>query len=525
MPSSSQHTADLLLHGGRILTLDPKRPVAAALAIAAGRILAVGEEQALRPLVSSHTQTIACAGHTILPGFIDPHLHLFAWASRFCGADVSGARSITEIQQLLASRVFQGAPADWIRGYGYDEFFLAEKRHPTKQDLDQVSLDRPILLRHRTGHAAVLNSAALTRAGITPHFVPPHGGLIERDPRSNEPTGVVYEAEQLLRTVVPPLPIQAFTAGVKQVSTELLRHGVTSFHDASAGNTLEDFTLLRRFSGDRLLLSRATVMMGMHALPEIIAAGLAPFHGNDQARLGSIKILLHESRGTPYPSPEDLAEMVWQAHRHGFQVALHAVEEGPLCTALHAIAYAQQRLPRADHRHRIEHCALCPPPLIKTLVQTGSVVVTQPGFLYFYGEKYATEVDSSLHDWLYRTQSLLTRGVPVVGSSDCPIAPLAPLASIQAAMTRRSQTGTLLNPQEQLSLLDALALYTTAGAWIGFEEQRKGRIRPGMLADLVVLDRDLTTVPVEEIHTINVIVTIVGGEIVWSDTEGVNHKT
>jgi predicted amidohydrolase YtcJ len=517
VPASSQHTADLLLYGGRILTLDPYRPVAAALAIAAGRILAVGEEQELRPLVSSHTQTIACAGRTILPGFIDPHVHLFAWASRFCGADVSGARSIAEIQQLLASQVSQGTPADWIRGYGYDEFFLAEKRHPTKQDVDQVSPNRPILLRHRTGHAAVLNSAALTRACITTHFIPPDGGQIERDPHSGEPTGVVYEVEQWLRTIVPPLPTGAFTAGITRVNTELLRHGVTSFHDASAGNTLADFALLRRFSEDRVLFPRATVMIGMQALPDLIVAGLTPFHGNDQVRLGSIKILLHESRGTPHPSPEDLAEMVWQAHRHGFQVALHAVEEGPLCTALYAIALAQQRLPRADHRHRIEHCALCPPPLIDTLVQTGSAVVTQPGFLYFYGEKYATEVDSSLHDWLYRTRSLLSRGVPVVGSSDCPIAPLAPLAGIQAAMTRRSQMGTLLNPQEQLPLLDALALYTTAGAWIGFEEQQKGRIRPGMLADLVVLDRDLTTVPVEEIHTVNVTMTIVGGEIVWRE--------
>jgi predicted amidohydrolase YtcJ len=226
--------------------------------------------------------------------------------------------------------------------------------------------------------------------------------------------------------------------------------------------------------------------------------------------------MLHESRGEPYPPPDDLAEMVWQVHRHGFQVALHAVEEGPVCTALAAIEQAQRRFPRADHRHRIEHCALCPPPFIDKLAETRSVVVTQPGFLYFYGEKYVNEIDLDLHSWLYRSKSLLERGVPVAGSSDCPISPLAPLIAIQAAITRRSRSGIAVNRQERLSLLEALSLFTSAGAWMGFEESRKGKIMPGMLADLVVLNGDLTAVPVEEIGSLKVAMTIVEGKIVWS---------
>jgi predicted amidohydrolase YtcJ len=144
-------------------------------------------------------------------------------------------------------------------------------------------------------------------------------------------------------------------------------------------------------------------------------------------------------------------------------------------------------------------------------------VVIQPGFFYFYGEKYVTEVDPDLHSWLYRAKSLLDRGVPVAGSSDCPVSPLAPLIGIQAAITRRSRSGVAVNPCECLSLPEALSLFTSAGAWIGFEETQKGRIMPGMLADLIVLDGDLTAVPAEEIGRLKVAMTLVGGEIVWAE--------
>jgi len=296
-------------------------------------------------------------------------------------------------------------------------------------------------------------------------------------------------------------------------SNELLRHGVTSFHDASAGNTLEDFALFQQLRNNGILQSRATVMIGSDALPQLVEAGLAPFSGDEHVRLGSVKIMLHEGGGEMYPPLDELNERVWQAHRQGFQVALHAVEEGPICAALEAIGAALQRQPRADHRHRIEHCALCPPPFIEKLVETGTAVVMQPGFLHFYGEKYRAEVVPELYDWLYRTKSLLAAGVPVAGSSDCPIAPLSPLVSLQAAMTRKTREGVPLNPQEQLPLNDALTLFTSAGAWLSFEESYKGKIMPGTLADLAVLDGDLMRTPAEEVNQMKVAMTIVGGEI------------
>jgi hypothetical protein len=333
---------------------------------------------------------------------------------------------------------------------------------------------------------------------------------------AGEPTGVTYELEPFLRSIIPPLAQADFTAGLKQVAAELLRQGVTSFHDASAGNTVEDFLFFRHLQEEGVLTSRATVMIGVEALSKAIEAGFLPFAGDEYVRLGSVKIMLHESRGALTPSPEEVAERVLLAHRHGFQVAIHAVEEGPICIALEAIARAQAALPRTDHRHRIEHCSLCPPPLIDALVETGSVVVTQPGFLRFYGEKYAAEIAPELQGWLYRTKSFLERGVPVVGSSDCPVAPLNPLTALQAVLTRRAQNGDLISGEERLTFLEALRLFTTAGAWVGFEERKKGRIAPGMMADLVILDKDIASVASEKIGAIKVQTTIIDGQIVWS---------
>ena len=517
--SSAPHTADLLLYGGHVLTFDPNRPEAQAVAIAAGKILALGTEQELRAFVSPKTQTLACAGRTVLPGFIDPHLHLFAWASRYCGADLSATRSIAEIRSQLRARLTTLGSQDWLRGYGYDEFFLDEKRPPNRHDLDAIATDRAVILRHRTGHAAVLNSEALRQTGIHAQFTPPSGGNIERD-ASGEPTGVVYELESFLRTVMPPLPSEEFQAGLRQVNRALLKHGVCSFHDASAGNTLEAIERFSTLRANGIIRPHATVMIGVEAFSQVRPDGLSAFkqanQQSAQVRMGSIKIMLHESGGALYPPPDELAEMVWQVHRHGFQVAIHAVEEAPVCAALDAIRQAQERLPRRDHRHRIEHCTLCPPPLLDSLAETGCAVVVQPGFLHFYGDKYVAEVDPEVHAWLYRAKSFRERNIPVVGSSDCPIAPQAPLVAIQAAVTRQSHTGMTLNPAERLSRLEAIGLFTHAAAWVGFEENQVGSIIPGMHADMVILDSDLTRLPSEAISRACVQTTIIDGRIVYS---------
>ena len=234
------------------------------------------------------------------------------------------------------------------------------------------------------------------------------------------------------------------------------------------------------------------------------------------SRHGSIKILLHESGGNLVPSPEDLAEMVWQIHKVGFQAAIHAVEEAPVCVALAAIQNAQNRTYRADHRHRIEHATLCPPSLLQSFVESGTAVVVQPAFLYAYGEKYLTEVEPDVHGWLYRTLSFQKKGVAVIGSSDYPVGPSNPFLGIQAAATRKCGNGSTLNDAERMSLTESIKLFTCAGAWVGFDEQSLGKIIPGYRADIIIADGDIFDRPVESLGATPILTTIIDGQIVYS---------
>ena len=507
--------ADLVLDEARVLTLDPRQPHAECVAIAAGKILAVGTRDEIRPFIGPRTRRLSCEWRTVLPGFIDPHLHLFAWAGRACGADLSAARSIADIRGALGVRLARAHGGDWLRGYGYDEFFLRERRHPTRHDLDAVNADRPIIVRHRSGHAAVLNSPALRCAGITLHCAP-RSGAVERDERG-EPTGVLYEMEPLLRKVLPrPNPAE-FQAGLHTVGHELLRHGICAFHDAGAGNTLQTVGRFSELVEEGVLHSRPTAMLGVSGFSELIESGReSGIRPANRVRVGSIKIMLHESRGHLDPPPDELADMVWQVHRHGFQVAIHAVEEAPICAAIDAIQCALRRLPRCDHRHRIEHCSLCPPPFLDSLAESGCAVVMQPGFIHFFGDKYLAEVEHGGHPWLYRTQSFFGRGIPVAAGSDCPVAPQHPWLAVRAAVTRRTRSGAVVNQNEAVSLCQALSLFTRAAAWVGFEEAQAGRLAPGLRADVLVLNCDVTRSAPEDLDSVEVATTIIDGRTVYS---------
>lgn len=517
-PRRAASDAELVLEQARVLTLDPRRPRAEAVALAAGKILAVGTLEEIRPCITRRTRRLACGWRTVLPGFIDPHLHLFAWASRLCGAELGSARSIFDIQHALKTQLGKASRTGWLRGYGYDEFFLSERRHPNRYDLDAVVRVRPIILRHRSGHAAVLNSLALQRAGITDGQTP-HGATVERD-EHGKPTGVVYESEPLLRAILPPPDPATFETGLRMVNRALLQHGVCGFHDAGAGNTLGDVRRFSRLCEQGVLRPRARVMLGTPAFFELLRGDqeeeIRSTCPSTRVKVGSIKIMLHEGRGHLDPPLDELTELVWRVHRHGFQVAIHAVEEAPICAALDAIQCAQRRLPRTDHRHRIEHCALCPPPFLDSLAEAGVSLVTQPGFLHFYGDKYLDEVDRDVHAWLYRTKSFLERGILVTASSDCPVGPQNPWPAVQAAVTRRSQSGAVVNAAEGVPLSQALALFTSAAARVGFEERHAGRLAPGLRADVVVLNSDVTRLAPVRLSEVKVDTTIIDGQPVYS---------
>jgi predicted amidohydrolase YtcJ len=510
---------NLILHNSNVMTMDPSFPRAQLVAIQDDRILKVAGNDSLEGLRDSNTMVFDCRGKTIFPGFIDAHLHFFAMAESLVTLNLeprNHVRSVCDIQAKIRQSS-QGLPSGtWIRGRGYNEFYLAEKRHPTRWDLDSATTLHPIKLTHRSGHAHVLNSLALDLVGVSRETADPPGGLIERDIRTGEPTGVLYGMGDHLSKLIPPLDSDQMERGVAQANTELNSLGITSVQDASPGNNFARWKMLQIWKEHGLLKSRVNMTLGIEGFAQHQKHPFTTPLSENQLNLRGVKIVLHEITGQLNPTQEELNERVLLIHQSGLQAILHAIEEKAIEAACIAIEFALRNSPKLDHRHRIEHCSVCTPSLAKRMASLGMLVVTQPSFIYYHGERYLKTVPASDLRYLYPIATLMKNGVKVVGSSDCPIVPANPLIGIYAATSRMAETGELVLPGERLSLLDALKMYTYEAAKATFEETIKGSIAPGKLADLVVLNGDPTRLPTDEIKDLKVEMTILNGEIVWN---------
>ncbi|MBA7700731.1 N-substituted formamide deformylase [subsurface metagenome] len=362
----------------------------------------------------------------------------------------------------------------------------------------------------------MLNSLALSLAGITRETPEPPGGLIDRDLDTGEPSGLLFEMLGYIREkVMPPLPEEKLIHGIALANQHYLSYGITSVQDSTVVNDFSRWQTFRRFKDTGKLKSRVSMMLSTEALGQFQEAGLALGSGDNQLRLGGVKIILDEVTGQLHPSQSELNQQVFNAHQAGFQLAIHAIESSVVEAAITALEYAYSHLPQSGQRHRIEHCSECPPHLVERLSRLKAVVVTQPPFLYYSGERYLATLPPNRLQWLYRIRSLLEGGLVVAGSSDSPIVPNNPLVGIYAAVTRQAESGQQLLPQEGISASQALAMYTINAAYASFEEGIKGSITPGKLADIVVLSNDPTKVPPEQIKDIRVEMTIIGGKVVW----------
>jgi hypothetical protein len=486
----------LWLRRAVVLTMDPARPAASAIGIAGGRILAVGDDEEVAVAIGPGAAVVDCAGGSVVPGFIDPHVHLLALARSLSSIDLSppAVDSIAGLVAALRAGRRAAAGTAWLRGHGYDDALLAERRHPTRWDLDAVAVDRPIRIRHRTRHASVLNGAAIDwiRARA-PDLLLASG--VERRARDQAPTGVFYELEREITALVPKPSAAEALAALGEASDLLLGAGVTAIDDVSASTGAAEANLLRAAVGTGRVRQRLRLFWG--------AEGSDPPAAVDVV---GIKLMLDEQAE---PGSAFIPRLE-AAHRRGFQIAVHAVEGSAIAIAVAAFEHALGRWPR-PHRHRIEHGALCPPPLMDRLARLGLTVVTQPAFIAHAGERYADLVAPSERRWLYPLRTFARRGVSVAASSDAPVGPVAPLAGVAAAMHRRTRGGRPLNPTEALPFEAALGLYTRAAARACASEETHGAIMRGRVADLVVLDRDLTRVPAVEIDAARIRLVVVGG--------------
>lgn len=517
-PPGSHLRPDLELTDARVITRDPARPRAEGLLIGRDKILALTGPGQPPTEAAGEVRRIDCGGRTVLPGFIDPHFHLLSYIRSLIDLNLEPSDDLRSLADLAAAvaRAAEGLPPGaWVIGQGYDEFYLAEGRHPTRADLDRAAPGHPVKLTHRSRHAHVLNSRALALIGLTRETPDPPGGLIDRELTDGEPTGLLFGLGDFLAQRLPRMEPSDFERGLARADEALLSLGLTCLGEATFLNDADRWRTIGAWIEAGQWHGRVNLMLGWPGFQELVLDRSSPPRSTDRLGLGGVKIILERISGRLYPPPDELEAMIGAIHRAGWWAAVHAVEEPAIEAACGAIERVLAAHPVPAHGHRLEHCAQCPPGLARRLAAAGIAVVTQPAFIHRHGERYLATIPPDRQKYLYPLNILLTEGVTLAGSSDAPLSPPSPLLGIKAAIDRRTREGRRVGADQGLDLDQALDLYTRRAARVMGQGSSLGSLEPGKLADVVILDGDLTSVAVESLAEIKVWKTIVGGRVVW----------
>ncbi|MBS7631200.1 amidohydrolase [Candidatus Bathyarchaeota archaeon] len=534
-------SADMVLISGKIVTMNESNDIVEAVAIREGRIVATGETKKILELADQETEIVNLNGKTVLPGFIDTHMHPSLAATRYYEVNCRSppVRSIKEILKMISEKARATPPGEWIRGTNYNENKLEEKRHITRWELDEAAPNNPVFISKETGHLYIANSMALKIGGILDDTPDPSGGKIDRD-MEGRATGLLYEtAGQLVSKHIPEYTVDQIKEGLRKVWRQFSEWGITTVHDASGYAAAVDAYQQLLDEGVRQV--RTLLMMSIHPqgdedvniLEPMIDLGIRSGFGNDWLKIMSIKIMgdgsgsggsaavyTPQHRGTKglglmTTDPEMMKEFTLKAHRAGIRVSIHSIGDRGIDLALDAIEQAQSMYPIPDMRHRIEHNSLCTPKQVERIKRLGVAPSSSIGYMWGLGDDYYENFGPERSRWLHPQKTLKENGIIAGGNSDYPVSDGNPMIQIYEAVTRKSRTGLVVGGEEAVSVIDAIRLYTWNGAYLGKEEDLKGSVEEGKLADLVVLEKDILNVPHEEIKDIKVDMTIVNGKIVF----------
>lgn len=518
-----QH-ADLILKNANVLTMNPLQPYAEAIAVKDEKIVAVGTNEQIQPWIGEQTRVVDLHGKTVIPGFIDCHVHMRSLGRSLTWIDLRDVSSIREMQQLLRERVKKTPEGKWILGRGWDQERFREKRYPTRWDLDEAAPNNPVLFIRVCGHICIANTKALELAGVTKDMVAPSGGQIDRNLETKEPTGILREKATELVWKSVPEPSEGELMEICALACQrAVEAGLTSVHWFVHSPT--EIRILQKLRAENRLPIRVYFVVPAEFLDSLVEAGLTTGFGDQTTKIGSIKILVDGSLGArtaalkqPYNdkpstrgmtlySQRRLNRLILKAHKAGFQLAVHAIGDRAVDMTLKAFEEALKMSPRENHRHRIEHASVLNESLISRMRRLGVIASVQPHFVVsdFWVEQ---RLGKKRARWVYPFRTLLERGVLVAGGSDCPVEPISPLLGIHAAVNRE------VFPQERITVEEALRVYTINAAYASFEEKIKGSIEAGKLADLVVLSDDPRKIEPSKIKDVKVEMTIVGGRIV-----------
>jgi predicted amidohydrolase YtcJ len=517
--------ADTVISGGTFHTIDPSTGKVGAIAIRGERILAAGTASDIASLVGPETSVIDATGMTVTPGFIDAHSHPLM-ANEAVSSDVN-LRSITSVQEVLRARAKNTPAGHWVLGHMYDDTKFDEGRPMYKSDLDVVSTDHPIFIRHRGGHTGVVNSLAFKLAGITSDTPDPQKGAYYRDANGLDGRVAEYAIDPFLQVGVwPTVDRAANQENVRLITNRMLASGLTSTTDAFGSAEQWQSYQDAHHAGE--LNCRVSFMPSGDIYQAMKAAGIRSGFGNNMLNVGAVKYGADGSASertmrmsTPFSgrpddygiltmSQEEIDAAVDDAVANGFRIGIHANGDVTIDMVLKSYERVLANWKGENPRFRIEHCSLVNPDLLKRIKATGVVPTPFYTYAYYHGEKWHNYGHEKM-EWMFAHKSFLDYGIPVAPASDYTPGPYEPMMAIQSMTTRKDPDGNVWGPSQKISVANAMYICTMGGAYASFEEHIKGSLTPGKLADITILAEDPNKVDPESIKDIQIVRTIIGG--------------
>jgi predicted amidohydrolase YtcJ len=539
--ASSFGSVDRVLVNANVLTMAVGGPVASAIAISGGRIVAVGSDAEIRRLAGPGTIVEDLRGATVLPGLIDAHNHLLMTGQLLQQVQLYDCRSIDDILSRVKTAVERMPPGQWILGRGWDESLLAEGRHPTRHDLDRVAPDHPVVL-HRVWNKLVANSRAIELAGISretpdPPADQPYAGGFERD-ADGEPTGLFRDrAKELITAAVPQPALEELVAAIRTACREYNRLGITAvsepglspeqiraFHEAALRGELNVRTAMSiagwgfgAQSEDALIRDRVAAIGVMGGFGDellwIDGVKLMPDGGagDRTARMYQSYEGEPDNHGTWTVPPDELVAQIRWTHEHGYAMDIHTCGDEAQDVVVRAFARAQEEAPNPRLRHRVHHAYLPTAEALELMARHKIPAVVSNPFIWSLGESYRLSLGDERASRMMPMRTYLEQGVPLAGSSDSPVATHNPWTGIATAVARATVQGTVLGVEQRLSQEEAVRMYTVGGAFAINRETALGTLETGKLADLVVLDQNPISVQPEAIMEIEPRAIMFGG--------------